>query len=393
MKDLLTNLLEAHDPTLTLTIRNHLTSTLLPALAILSEMKGVSEGVVSPKQGGESSARVVQPRVSVKAKGVQPKLTTELKANVASASGSKVKPMETIDESEGDIEETIAEALKRRKRDRELDETMKIAKEAEEGERRNKEEEDALQCNKALFPEWTREKLINQAIEFPSVYWLEPVASFDCDNSKDSQFDMPITRKAFTFHCFEATAEVPFPHPKVDRELIDFYLKYGQPQYLTWSAQKIISIKVLKPSHAGRFVNVNFKITRGSANTVSIISLADLPNINPHDCILLFNILLSDPKEYEPVLEHLKRMLASYIHEIATMDQEITKVMNKKPTVKTTPKPGDVNKMKMGQIDSTNLTVMFTKGEAHRFLFALGDKHLFSTDYLEHIINIIHRCK
>ena len=70
VKDLLTNLLEAHDPTLTLTIRNHLTSTLLPALAILSEMKGVSEGVVSPKQGGESSTHVVQPRVSVKVEGV-----------------------------------------------------------------------------------------------------------------------------------------------------------------------------------------------------------------------------------------------------------------------------------------------------------------------------------
>ena len=56
VKDLLTNLLEAHDPILTLTIRNHLQSKLLPAIAILSEMKGVSEGVVPPKQGGESSA-------------------------------------------------------------------------------------------------------------------------------------------------------------------------------------------------------------------------------------------------------------------------------------------------------------------------------------------------
>ena len=67
--------------------------------------------------------------------------------------------------------------------------------------------------------------------------------------------------------------------------------------------------------------------------------------------------------------------------------------MNKKPTVKPTPKPGDVNNMKMGQIDSTHLTVMFTRGEVNRFLFALADKHLFSTDCLEHIINIIHRCK
>ena len=86
-------------------------------------------------------------------------------------------------------------------------------------------------------------------------------------------------------------------------------------------------------------------------------------------------------------------MLASYIYEVATMDQEIAKVMKKEPTVKPTPKPGDVNRMKLGQINATHLTVMFTKGEGHRFLLALVDKRLFSTGCLEHIINIIHRCK
>ena len=66
--------------------------------------------------------------------------------------------------------------------------------------------------------------------------------------------------------------------------------------------------------------------------------------------------------------------------------------MSKKPTIKPTQKPVDANKMKIGQIDSTHLTVMFTKGDAHKFLFALVDKHLFSTNCLEHIINLIHRC-
>ena len=103
--------------------------------------------------------------------------------------------------------------------------------------------------------------LISQAIESPSIYWLEPIASFNCDKSKDSQFDTPITRKAFTFQCFDSTVGVPFPNPKVDHELIDFYLKYGQPQYLTWSAQKIITFKVLKPTPVGKFMNVHFKIT------------------------------------------------------------------------------------------------------------------------------------
>ncbi|XP_023754897.1 uncharacterized protein LOC111903350 [Lactuca sativa] len=170
VKDMLTNLLGAHDPILTLTIRNHLTTKLLPALAMLHEMKG---------------------------------------------SGPTEKLKQIVNDSDSDVE-TITDALKRKKRDKELDENLKITKEAEEIERRNKEEEDILQCKKALFPEWTRDVLISQAIESPSVYWLEPIASFDYDNSKDSQFDMPITRKSFTFHCFDSTVEVPFPNPKLD---------------------------------------------------------------------------------------------------------------------------------------------------------------------------------
>ena len=64
-------------------------------------------------------------------------------------------------------------------------------------------------------------------------------------------------------------------------------------------------------------------------------------------------------------------MLASYIHEVAKIDQEVAHVMRKRPTVKPTGKPGDVNKMKLGQIDSSNLTVMFTRAEGERFFSLL----------------------
>ena len=75
------------------------------------------------------------------------------------------------------------------------------------------------------------------------------------------------------------------------------------------------------------------------------------------------------------------------------MDQEVAHVLRKRLTVKPTGKPGDVNKMKLGQIDSTNLTVMFTRNEGERFLFSLVDKHLFSTSCFEHILDITQRCK
>ena len=124
-----------------------------------------------------------------------------------------------------------------------------------------------------------------------------------------------------------------------------------------------------------------------------MISLADLPNLNPHDWILLNNMLLSDQLQYEPIIDHIKYMLASYIHEVAKMDQEIANVLRKKPTIKPIGKTGDVNRMWLGKIDSQYHIVMFSRGAGQKFVFALDDKHLFSTSCLEHIVDIIHMCK
>ena len=170
-------------------------------------------------------------------------------------------------------------------------------------------------------------------------------------NSVDSQFNMPLTRKAFIFHAFPHIAEVPHPHPKVDRELIDFYLRFAQPQYQTWSAQKIVNVRVLKPFREGNFTNVRFKVLRGSDKAKHAISLADLANLNSHDWISLHNILLTNEVEYGPIIDHFKRMLVCYIFEVAKMDQEVANVFRKKPTISPVDSASDLNKMKMGRID------------------------------------------
>ena len=85
-------------------------------------------------------------------------------------------------------------------------------------------------------------------------------------------------------------------------------------------------------------------------------------------------------------------MLVCYIHEVAKMDQEIASAIHKRTTIKTMGKAGNVNTMVKGKIDSKYHTVMFVRGEGQKCLFALVDKHLFSTTYLEHILEIIQRC-
>ncbi|KAL7618601.1 hypothetical protein Lser_V15G04328 [Lactuca serriola] len=169
------NVLQAHDPILMLTIRNHLTSKLLPSLELLREMKGVLERIVPPQQGGEEKPQPIS---------IKPKVKTKPKDNVASGSGIKDKKKHDDDDKD---QETISVILNRKKRDEEIDETLRTAKEAEEKEKKKKEEDDTLSCKKMLFPSWIRETLTREAIEFPSTYWLEPVTSFDCENTRDSE--------------------------------------------------------------------------------------------------------------------------------------------------------------------------------------------------------------
>ena len=102
---------------------------------------------------------------------------------------------------------------------------------------------------------------------------------------------------------------------------------------------------VLKPFREGNFTNVQFKVLRGSAKTEHSISLADLPNLNPHDWIILHNILLTNEAEYGPIIDHFKRMLVCYIMEVAKMDQEIVSVFKKKPTILHVGSASDLNMM------------------------------------------------
>ena len=75
----------------------------------------------------------------------------------------------------------------------------------------------------------------------------------------------------------------------------------------------------------------------------------------------------------------MKRMLGCYVMEVAKLDQEIANVLRKKPTIAPVGSTSDLNKMQMGRIDSKRNSIMFTRGEGQKFLFALADKHLYTT--------------
>lgn len=206
-----------------------------------------------------------------------------------------------------------------------------------------------------------------------------------------------MTTKAFLFRCFEPTVNTTSSFAKVNKNLMEFYVKYVKPQYETRSAQKITVVKVDGPIETGSFANVKFKTARGSQSVIHEFALADLPCLNPYDWIVLFHFLLKDAKKYEPVLEHVKRMLVSYVNEVAKLDMEVATAQKKKPIALPQGSASDVNQMQKGKIDTNHRTVMFHHGSVEcgdfvECLFALQDKHLFSTSCLNYILEIIEEC-
>ncbi|CAI9279819.1 unnamed protein product [Lactuca saligna] len=171
---------------LTVFVRQHLEENLKPIFSILDKIQRVSESSI-PKQA-ENRKR--------------------LQGNEASASKGKYKNVDYDDEEE---EEDETDKLKRKARDAELHENLRVAKEAEKKEKATLEVEDKLKTQKTLFPLWTFERILNEAIKNPNCYWLDPVTSFELENSLDSQLDLPITLKAIQFCSLDKIVNAPIP--------------------------------------------------------------------------------------------------------------------------------------------------------------------------------------
>lgn len=77
-----------------------------------------------------------------------------------------------------------------------------------------------------------------------------------------------------------------------------------------------MSSKLLDLFKTDSFVNIKFKTTRGSVNSIFEFSLADLPCLNSYDWIILLHFLMQDEMKYEPGVSHIKRILVSYIYEV-----------------------------------------------------------------------------
>ncbi|CAI9276534.1 unnamed protein product [Lactuca saligna] len=224
--------------------------------------------------------------------------------------------------------------IARKKGDKEIHNLLNLRQELEANDADAEIVKVTLATQKSLFPLWTLERIQKEAVDEPSTHWLEPSISFQLDNIVDSQLDFPITPRDFLFRCFEKIERAPLFENNTNQMHFSFYIKYGKPQFKTWSLPKIVLVKVYAPVPTENFINIKLKRFRGTSRVEDDSMLDGLLFMNPYDWISIFLILSKEEQKYE----------------IAKMDVEIAYVLKKKRILHLEEESKDLNKMNLGKI-------------------------------------------
>nr|KAJ0199245.1 hypothetical protein LSAT_V11C600325250 [Lactuca sativa] len=200
VQSILLHLIEASDPLITITVRRHLADKLRLALDVLSRIEGVPVTGVQLKQGGEKESKQ-QPPPSSSKPAAEPKVNEALVSN-------KDKKKKKIGEDDTYNEDDVYVDIPKKPDNPSEKQTEEITKKQRAELEQKRKEAELLEKKKYMFPVWTKGSLLRCSIDEPTVLWLEPIMSFGLHNSKDAQFDMPITRKAFIFHYFNSTVSI-----------------------------------------------------------------------------------------------------------------------------------------------------------------------------------------
>lgn len=111
------------------------------------------------------------------------------------------------------------------------------------------------------------------------------------------------------------------------------------------------------------FLNIQFKGFQGHKHILHEFPLVDLSFINLYDWILLLYIVAKDVKKFEPIYEHLRRMIKCYIQEMAKMDVEIASVLKRKPTLTLVDQPQNIEDLKGGLINKKHQSIVYKRKE------------------------------
>lgn len=164
----LLRLVDTHDCSFTLSIRQNLSEKLQLVFTMLNQLQGVLGSRVSMKHGGDKEG--------------QKKNETDRKDNEASKSGKDKGKGISEEGNDGNPKFSESERITREERDKELDDlnALRWNFNVEEAEAKNMKL--VLETHKSLFPVWSYEHLQKEAIDDLNIYWLGPTISCNVNN-------------------------------------------------------------------------------------------------------------------------------------------------------------------------------------------------------------------
>lgn len=94
-----------------------------------------------------------------------------------------------------------------------------------------------------------------------------------------------------------------------------------------WILKKISVVKECETIEVDGFMNYGFKAVIGSNNQEFNFSFVDLPLMNLHAWIVLFNISSKEKMRYENQLQHLENTIRSNCMVLCKMDVEVASIV------------------------------------------------------------------
>ncbi|KAL7587925.1 hypothetical protein Lser_V15G40915 [Lactuca serriola] len=246
------SLIKTRNSLLTVSVRQHHVEKLQHFFSMLDIIQGVSKFSI-PTQGGEAQKEVKKVSTKDVMKPVgggddqeqKPKLN-ESKVNVTLNSRGKQKLIDDSDVEEEDENEKLRRKICHTK----IDENLHIVREVEEKERLAHEAQLSLEAQKIIFPIYSMERILNEAIDIQTFI----------------------------------VANVPFTDKGADQMLFSVNLKHMKPQYETWSSKKIIVVKVSGPIETESFPKAHFKEVRKMDVQIATV-LRKKPTVLPKEAL------------------------------------------------------------------------------------------------------------
>ncbi|KAI3739303.1 hypothetical protein L2E82_29706 [Cichorium intybus] len=176
---------------------------------------------------------------------------------------------------------------------------------------------------------WTVELITAIGFNDFSVFNRLPLLIFETKSRISRQLDLPYNPKTFAFLQFERNV----PKEKLTdfkKRKVTFHAKFIQGPNYVWSEKKIVKIISIKEGETFvGFKNIDFFVLRGINEDDSRFSIADFPIMNPHDFIVLLDLLKYSSRNEAKSISVFTDAFKPYLLLLQELHDEIGQVVNK----------------------------------------------------------------